>query len=194
MIRLQFWQFFHSFTCSDSHIWPSAFNTALLLLHQFLCLLCNTSWAFLFDYLWKPEDSILFLKMASVIEDAETYQQSGLILDADGSDLVPLTNPAASADLTVLRRTSSLGTVSRCKWFTKFNLISFISVNVFIFHFQLFSWHWHFEHHLPDYQCSPGSRSLKLPESFWSGWRCWSCHCGSTHSCSFCCTFPSYFG
>lgn len=53
--------------------------------------------------------------MASVIEDAETYQQSGLILDADGSDLVPLTNPAASADLTVLRRTSSLGTVSRRK-------------------------------------------------------------------------------
>lgn len=53
--------------------------------------------------------------MASVIEDAETYQQSGLIVPSynldTSSDLVPLTNPAS--DLTAVRRASSLGNVSR---------------------------------------------------------------------------------
>ena len=44
--------------------------------------------------------------MASVIEDAETYQQSSPIVD---NDLVPLTNP--SSDLAVLR--SSVGNTSR---------------------------------------------------------------------------------
>ena len=54
--------------------------------------------------------------MASVIEDAETYQQSSLIVPSynldSSNDLVPLTNPA-SCDLTAVRRTSSLGNVSR---------------------------------------------------------------------------------
>jgi hypothetical protein len=53
--------------------------------------------------------------MASVIEDAETYQQSGLIVPSfnleNSNDLVPLTNPAS--DITTLRRTSTLGNVSR---------------------------------------------------------------------------------
>lgn len=53
--------------------------------------------------------------MASVIEDAETYQQSGLIVPSynldNSNDLVPLTNP--TSDLTALRRASSLGNVSR---------------------------------------------------------------------------------
>jgi sodium-coupled neutral amino acid transporter 7/8 len=55
--------------------------------------------------------------MASVIEDAETYQQSGLIVPSfnleNSNDLVPLTNPAS--DITTLRRTSALGNVSRGK-------------------------------------------------------------------------------
>lgn len=55
--------------------------------------------------------------MASVIEDAETYQQSSLIVPSynpidSSNDLVPLTNPA-SCDLTAVRRTSSLGNISR---------------------------------------------------------------------------------
>ncbi|XP_046636826.1 putative sodium-coupled neutral amino acid transporter 7 isoform X2 [Daphnia pulicaria] len=53
--------------------------------------------------------------MASVIEDAETYQQSGLIVPSfnleNSNDLVPLTNPAS--DVTTLRRTSALGSASR---------------------------------------------------------------------------------
>ena len=56
--------------------------------------------------------------MASVIEDAETYQQSGLIVppySPDGeSDLVPLINPASPSDVnSVRRRSSSIGTISR---------------------------------------------------------------------------------
>ncbi|EFX88038.1 hypothetical protein DAPPUDRAFT_305508 [Daphnia pulex] len=53
--------------------------------------------------------------MASVIEDAETYQQSGLIVPSFNleisNDLVPLTNPAS--DVITLRRTSALGSASR---------------------------------------------------------------------------------
>lgn len=54
--------------------------------------------------------------MASVIEDAETYQQSTSIVPPfhleTSNDLVPLTNP--TTDLTAIRRTSSLvNTVSR---------------------------------------------------------------------------------
>lgn len=53
--------------------------------------------------------------MASVIEDAETYQQSGLIVPSfnldNSNDLVPLTNPAS--DVSTLRRPSSLGNASR---------------------------------------------------------------------------------
>ncbi len=56
-----------------------------------------------------------YFVMASVIEDAETYQQSGLIVPSfnleNSNDLVPLTNPAS--DITTLRRTSTLGNVSR---------------------------------------------------------------------------------
>ena len=65
--------------------------------------------------------------MASVIEDAETYQQSGLIVPSfnleNSNDLVPLslTNPAS--DITTLRRTSILGNVSRGEFiFHKFDL------------------------------------------------------------------------
>ena len=62
--------------------------------------------------------------MASVIEDAETYQQSGLIVPSfnleNSNDLVPLTNPAS--DITTLRRTSTLGNVSRGEFiFHKFD-------------------------------------------------------------------------
>jgi hypothetical protein len=52
--------------------------------------------------------------MASVVEDAETYQQSSIVppfhLESH-ADLVPLTNP--TVDLSTVRRSSSLGVISR---------------------------------------------------------------------------------
>ena len=52
--------------------------------------------------------------MASVVEDAETYQQSSIVppfhLESH-NDLVPLTNP--TVDLSTVRRSSSLGVISR---------------------------------------------------------------------------------
>lgn len=78
--------------------------------------------------------------MASVIEDAETYQQSNLIvppyLDAS-SDLVPLTNPAS--DLTVIRA-NSLGGTPRSEYSNLLLFIIFVTnltTVLFIHIFQL---------------------------------------------------------
>ena len=46
--------------------------------------------------------------MASVIEDAERFEPH-----LGGNDLVPLTNPATDLTSLTLRRTSSLGNISR---------------------------------------------------------------------------------
>lgn len=127
--------------------------------------------------------------MASVIEDAETYQQSGLIvppysLDSNNSDLVPLTNPAASSDFISVRRTSSLGNISRCTFVL---LAIFYSLSYLSFPLVVFcSWNRHTEHHLFDRQCCPWSWTLKLSEGIWPGWWGGGCSDCSVASRGFC--------
>lgn len=98
--------------------------------------------------------------MASVIEDAETYQQSGLIVPSfnleNSNDLVPLTNPAS--DVTTLRRTSALGSASRGEFiFCKFGCQTLVNDEFLKYSRYQQSWDC-----LPDCECCTRSRVIEF--------------------------------